>query len=104
MENIALFGDIVLNLPDITHRILKKQTDWNPAIHWAFDFLNRTRFLVDEATLGMVDLALQELNIVERKPDYFNENKIQFKSSGKSEKARKKEKRKRGPMLTKIEL
>ncbi|OXU24112.1 hypothetical protein TSAR_010126 [Trichomalopsis sarcophagae] len=106
LENVALFGDVVLNLPDITQRILKIQPRWNATMRWSFDFLNRTKDLLDKSTLEMIELALQELNITDRSPNYFNPNRIGNKPSRSKEPklATKKEKRKKGPTMTRIEL
>ncbi|XP_001608011.2 coiled-coil domain-containing protein 134 [Nasonia vitripennis] len=108
LENVALFGDVVLNLPDITQRILKTQPRWNATMRWSFDFLNRTKDLLDKSTLEMIELALQELNITDRSPNYFNPNRIGNKPSRSSNKepklATKKEKGKKGPTMTRIEL
>lgn len=89
--------------------MLNAQPKWNSTIRWSFDFLNKTKDLVDKSTVRMIHLASQELNIVEREPDYFNPNKIvKPKSSSVAESTRrstkKKEKRKKGPMLAKYEL
>ncbi|XP_011498928.1 PREDICTED: coiled-coil domain-containing protein 134-like [Ceratosolen solmsi marchali] len=102
LENIAFFGDIVLNLPDITHRILRTQPQWNSTIQWSFHFLNKTRDWLDNSTLGMVNLAMQELDIVQKEANYFNPNRIV--KSNKVENNKKKEKLKRGPKITNIEL
>ncbi|KAJ8673946.1 hypothetical protein QAD02_005208 [Eretmocerus hayati] len=109
LENIALFGDMVLNLPDITHRILKKHPEYQSTIRWSFEFLNRTKDYLDETTLRMIDLAAQELNITERDPNYSNPNTLaNIKKSNtentKKSSIRRREKLKRGPRVTNTEL
>ncbi|XP_024890402.1 coiled-coil domain-containing protein 134-like [Temnothorax curvispinosus] len=109
LENTALFGDIILHLPDITHRILRTQSGWNSTIHWSLNFANRTRHLLNKSTITMFRLVEQELNITERDPDYFNPYRSaahagQREDTVKKKKPAKKEKRKKGPQIAKIEL
>jgi len=109
LENTALFGDIILHLPDITHRILRTQPGWNSTIHWSLNFANQTRHLLNKSTIAMFRLVEQELNITERDPGYFNPYKSavhtgQREDPVKKKKPTKKEKRKKGPQIAKIEL
>ncbi|XP_015118046.1 coiled-coil domain-containing protein 134 [Diachasma alloeum] len=108
LENTAFLGDIALQLPDITHRILKKNTNWKNHMHWSLNFVNETRFLIDEATGDMLDLALQELNITQRLPSYSNPyaSANQRDSGDKNLKRKRKEKKKRksGPQMVHIDL
>jgi hypothetical protein len=101
LENIAFFGDIVLNLPDITERILKNQPQWDSTMRWSFNFLNQTKSWIDNSTLGMINLALQELNFVDKEPNYFNPNRIVKTNKVEN---KKKGKLNKGPMITKAEL
>ncbi|XP_078051941.1 coiled-coil domain-containing protein 134 [Augochlora pura] len=106
LENTALFGDIVLHFPEVTHRILKTQPKWNIVLNWSLKFTNRSRHLLDERTIEVINLVTQELNITERERGYFNpyrrsiESRVENKGTTKS----KKEKRKRGPQMAHIEL
>lgn len=108
LENIALFGDIILHLPDITHRILKAQPEWNSTIHWSLNFANQTRHLMNKSTITMFRLVEQELNITERHPGYFNPYRSAVHAGQREDTVRKKkpakEKRKKGPQIAKIEL
>lgn len=112
LENTALFGDIILHLPDITHRILRTQRSWNSTIHWSLNFANRTRHLLDKSTITMIRLVEQELNITERDPSYFNPYRIVASTDKREDAAKKKkqqqpvkrDKRKKGPQIAKIEL
>ncbi|KAG1683800.1 Coiled-coil domain-containing protein 134 [Nymphon striatum] len=73
LENTALFGDILLRVPDVTHRILaeEKYKEWNAVIKWSIIFSNSTN-LFDKKTVQLLDLVVQELGIVEKKPNYVN--------------------------------
>ncbi|XP_029678086.1 coiled-coil domain-containing protein 134-like [Formica exsecta] len=110
LENTALFGDIILHLPDITHRILKMQQGWNLTIHWSLNFTNQMRHLLNKSTNTMIHLVKQEMNITERDPSYFNPYRsaihagYQREDTVKKKKPVKKEKRKKGPQIAKIEL
>lgn len=110
LENTALFGDILLHFPHVTHRILKTQQRWDPIINWSLNFTYRTKYLLDSDTLARIRLALQELNIIERDQVYFNpywqskDSQKGDKGAARKKKSTKKEKHKRGPQMTKIEL
>lgn len=116
LENTALFGDIILHLPDISQRILKAQQNLNSTIHWSLNFANRTRHLLDKSTITMIRLVEQELNITERDPNYFNryrsaahsderENDSKVTATKKKKKqSAKRDKRKKGPQIARIEL
>ncbi|KYN16650.1 hypothetical protein ALC57_11159, partial [Trachymyrmex cornetzi] len=107
LENIVLFGDIVLHLPDITHRILRTQPGWNSTIHWSLNFANQTRYLLNKSTITMFRLVEQELNITERDPAYLNPYRSAAHAGQREDsikKSVKKEKRKKGPQIAKIEL
>ncbi|XP_011883023.1 PREDICTED: coiled-coil domain-containing protein 134-like [Vollenhovia emeryi] len=109
LENTALFGDIVLHLPDISHRILRTQPGWNSTIHWSLNFANQTRHLLNKSTITMFRLVEQELNVTEREPGYFNPYRSaahagQREDTVKKKRPAKKEKRKKGPQIAKIEL
>ncbi|XP_008545170.1 coiled-coil domain-containing protein 134 [Microplitis demolitor] len=109
-ENTALFSDIVLQIPEITHRILKKQKIWFDSLKWSLIFINKNRYLLDQSTTAILELALQELNIVTRTPNYSNpyvqnkKGRPSVKGSN-SEKQRKTiKKHKPGPQIARIEL
>ncbi|XP_015586813.1 coiled-coil domain-containing protein 134 [Cephus cinctus] len=111
MENTALFGDIILHMPDITRRVLKSQEKWNSIYTWSLNFVNRMKHLLDNSTITMIHLVGQELNITAREPGYFNpfwpnnqEKSVENEESLKRKKTVKKDKKKRGPQMIKIEL
>lgn len=73
------------------------------------------RHLLNKSTITMIHLVEQELNITERDPNYSNPYKNRWARSGYEhekeyneniikKKPVKKEKRKKGPQITKIEL
>ncbi|XP_011331187.3 coiled-coil domain-containing protein 134 [Ooceraea biroi] len=109
LENTAFFGDVILHLPNVTHRILRARQKWNSTIHWSLSFVNQTRHLLDKSTIAMIRLVEQELNITERDPSYFNPyassgSTCKDEDTAKRKRSVKRAKRRKGPQMTKIEL
>ena len=72
MENCALVGDVVLRLPDIATRLLRKKPEWMAFVKRdCLTFVPNTR-LLDPVTEEMLTLAAQELQVVPRSPDFIN--------------------------------
>lgn len=114
LENTALFGDILLRLPDITYEVYSKSKEWELLARWSVSFCNETQ-VYDETDSKLLNLMAQELRLVPKDPNYINpyrkrakkeelnnEKKKQAEASKKSKK--KKEKKKRGPRLSHAEL
>lgn len=71
IENVLFGGDIVLHFPDMSHNVLAHNKECNLTLCWGISFCNETLiFEGNERTL--LDLMAQELNVVERSPDYTN--------------------------------
>jgi len=98
LENVALFGDLILRVPDVTHKLYnkKEQGEWRVAMNWGFMFANATGvFEGSHATL--LHLAAQELEIIPREENYINpyreaEIKARKKEELEAEEKRKKKK------------
>lgn len=113
-ENTVLFGEIVLENPDITERILKKKSSSYETLKWSLTFVHENPLLLDQSTRKMLHLVFQELNLVTRMPNYSNPNwttsmkKLSSKNINDNkynEKQKKiKKKRKHGPQLVHIDL
>lgn len=113
VENCAFFGDIVLRLPDISHRVLTSSPKYESFYKWCISFSMATD-LLDKSTQTMFDLLAQELSLVPRSESYVNPYKTDKKSKGKavqqnghSETTNQKESKikktsKKGPRLSKI--
>jgi hypothetical protein len=71
MENCALVGDVVLRLPDISHRLLNKNPEWMRLTRHCFTFCPSTR-LMDPVTEEMFNLASQELHLIPRNANFTN--------------------------------
>jgi len=114
-ENVALFGDLILRCPDVTHKIynLRSNQEWKVAMNWGFMFSNETG-IFEGANAKLLKLAAQELDIIPREDSYVNpyreaeikarekeklkmEEKMKEQQEGK--KKRKKKARKKGPRL-----
>eukprot|EP00057_Strongylocentrotus_purpuratus_P030787 XP_782719.2 PREDICTED: coiled-coil domain-containing protein 134 [Strongylocentrotus purpuratus] len=107
LENVAFVCDIVLRLPDITHKILKKKKEWSSILKWAFEFALSTGYY-DNSHQTLLHLSSQELNFVKRDENYVNpysrlNNEDMFDMPPTPKKKEKKQK-KRGPRISKKEL
>lgn len=87
IENCALIGDVILRLPDIAHRLLKKKPEWMTSVKHCITFCKITR-LLDPVTREMFDLAAQELNLVPRNANFTNP----YREEHKGEQAKKQRK------------
>ncbi|KAK2563506.1 Coiled-coil domain-containing protein 134 [Acropora cervicornis] len=56
LENTALFGDILLRLPDITHKVYSKSKEWDLLARWSISFCNETQ-VYDEMDSRLLDLV-----------------------------------------------
>ncbi|XP_047119610.1 coiled-coil domain-containing protein 134-like isoform X6 [Schistocerca piceifrons] len=107
LENTALFGDILLHLPEISTKILDSNNEWRVMFEWSLNFANQSQ-LLDSSTRKLIDLVSMELNITERHPDYINPYRRESRSSNTEEyvsqvpakRKKKKKEIKRGPRLT----
>lgn len=113
LENTALFGDILLRLPDITYKVYSKSNEWDLLARWSISFCNETQ-VYDEADSKLLNLMAQELRFVPKDPKYINpyrksaKKKVSLSEENKqkdfTKNKRKKEKKKRGPRLSHAEL
>lgn len=99
----AFFGNIVLNFPDITRRILKNQNNWKETIIWSFHFAGKMQHLLDESVINIISLAIEELNNTRRKSETANLVKNNYLPQKKKFK-KGMTKQKRGPKLIRFDL
>lgn len=114
VENTVFFGDLLLRLPDMTHDLLKRNQEWRVIIHWSIGFANETG-IYEKTDTKLLHLMAQELDIIERDPDYINpykeetkldkmkaemERMVHERETTTKTKKKKKEKRKRGPRMS----
>lgn len=105
LENTALFGEIVLRFPEISHTVLKSNHDWSILYQWSIGFSNLTNNLLDKSTLTLINLVSQELNYIERDPNYRNPYRKQTSESTTSNvqvnvKKKKRKEVKKGPRMS----
>lgn len=107
LENGALFGDMALTLPDITHSSLsKKKSEVSNLLKWSITFSQDTGFL-DPLHDQLFHLAAQELEIIPKDPDFINPYKQDVETPPpelKEKKKKAKAEKKRGPRVSKVEL
>ncbi|XP_013407620.1 coiled-coil domain-containing protein 134-like [Lingula anatina] len=71
LENTAFFGDIILRMPDISHKLIDKKKEWQLLIGWSVAFCNESK-IFEGPNLKMLNLMAQEMNLVDRDPAYVN--------------------------------
>ncbi|KAL2722587.1 coiled-coil domain-containing protein 134-like isoform X2 [Vespula squamosa] len=103
LEQTAFFGNVVLNFPDITRKILKNQNKWKETIIWSFNFASKMQYLLDESIITVISLAIEELNDTKQKSESTNYVKNNYLSKKKKFK-KGMTKQKRGPKLIRYDL
>lgn len=112
LENICLFGELILHLPDISYRVLhskyepndidSKKTHWRDLINWALayskNFYDR---IVDKKSQQLLWLFEQEINPSKRTAEFMNPYRHQSdREHLKAEQKKKPPKKlKKGPRL-----
>lgn len=105
LENTSLFAEIILRFPDISGMVLKTNNNWDILLQWSIAFSNQVRYLLDKSTIKLLHLVSQELNHIERDPNYINPyRKVKKENVPENTKENKKKKKKKeikkGPRLT----
>ncbi|XP_060083787.1 coiled-coil domain-containing protein 134-like [Ylistrum balloti] len=107
LENVAMFGDLVLRLPDITHEIFDKNKEWHLILGWGVWFCNESKIFQGNSA-KLLSLMAQEVNLIPKEENYVNpfknenmmKEQMRFKDSKPKSKAKKKKERKKGPRLS----
>ncbi|CAL1539092.1 unnamed protein product [Lymnaea stagnalis] len=113
LENTAMFGDLVLFMPDIVHSMYDKEKEWQVLLAWCYGF--STQSGVFEGNFEQIlKIMAQEVNIIPKEKNFINPfksiTKLQsmvenLKKQDPKEKTKKpKKKIERGPKLRKTEL
>lgn len=108
LENTALFSEVILRFPDIAVSVLKTNNNWDVLLQWSIAFCNQVRYLLDKSTIKLLHLVSQELNHVEREPNYVNpyrkgQKKVEEEEEQEAMQKKKRKKRKeikKGPRFT----
>lgn len=108
LENIAIFSDIALQIPEITHRIFKRKETlpWKEKFVNILHFAEKIKFLLDDTTVSTIDLVFQELNIIPRSPNYINKYSTddQGQEKNNNKKIKKNKSRRTGPQMARQDL
>lgn len=72
LENVALFGEIVLRFPDLAAKVLRDNNDYSVLYKWSVGFAHQNKNLLDDSTITLIGLVSQELNYTERSLNYTN--------------------------------
>lgn len=73
LENTCLFGDLVLHMPELSYKILKKHEHWLELMNKCLEFSQHFfKTVVDNNTQKMLSLLDQEINPDKRSDDYVN--------------------------------
>ncbi|XP_036322047.1 uncharacterized protein LOC118736042 [Rhagoletis pomonella] len=100
LENCCIAAESLLHFPEISRRIFGKNISlWKSTLTWCNEFVNSLTHLVDETTITLMDLLLQEINEDRRTSNYVNPY---YEASGKQapKKLKKQYKKlKKGPYL-----
>ncbi|KAK3728852.1 hypothetical protein QZH41_020229 [Actinostola sp. cb2023] len=113
LENTALFGDILLRLPDITNQIYRKSKVNQLLIKWCISICNASE-VYDKTGHKLLSLVAQELKLVPKDSNYVNPYKLEakmdkdfenakaeaIKKQSAKEKKKEKKKKKKGPRLS----
>ncbi|KAL4229935.1 hypothetical protein ACF0H5_010326 [Mactra antiquata] len=70
-ENTAMFGDLILRLPDMTHSIYDKNKHWEFLIGWAVWFSSESR-VFKGAHHTLLNLMSQELGLIPKEEGFHN--------------------------------
>lgn len=102
LENTALFGDLMLKLPDISHELYDRQNERKIMIEWCIYFCRQSG-MFDKIHLKLLDTLSQELELVDPDPKYFNPYRKITKEPLKEEIQKPKTKqKKKGPKLSQV--
>ncbi|KAK3599222.1 hypothetical protein CHS0354_012830 [Potamilus streckersoni] len=77
LENTAMFGDMVLRLPDVVHAIYKKNNEWRQTISWAVWFCSESN-IFDGAHKKLLHLMSQEIDLIPKEEGYVNPYKVEL--------------------------
>ncbi|KAJ8298158.1 hypothetical protein KUTeg_024689, partial [Tegillarca granosa] len=76
LENTAMFGDMVLRLPDIIHDIYDRNKEWQILMAWGVWFCNESSVFQGPA-YTLLNLMAQEINLIPMEKTYFNPFKLE---------------------------
>ena len=100
LENVCLFGDLVLHMPEMSYKILAKHKSWKELINVELYFIQHFyKTIIDGKTQRMLSLLNQEINPEERSDNYINPYHTSDTNTEQPIKPKKKRKIRKGPQL-----
>ncbi|XP_059173810.1 coiled-coil domain-containing protein 134-like [Physella acuta] len=116
LENTAMFGDLVLFMPEVVHSMYDKEKEWQVLLAWCYGFSTQSAVYSGQFK-AILNMMAQEANIIPKDKFFINpylaltklQNDLTDKMKKKQEKEKKdaiklKKKKERGPKLRKTEL
>ncbi|ESO99971.1 hypothetical protein LOTGIDRAFT_158136 [Lottia gigantea] len=80
-ENVFLFGDLLLRMPDMVHSIYDHIRQWRYVLGWAKEWCDLSKFFEGPSKV-ILDAIFQEVNIIYKdedwKPDYSNMTEVEI--------------------------
>lgn len=116
LENTCLSSDLLLRFPYYMHKKLRDMPELDSTYKWALGFTQEmAQSLLDSSAVKLMNLALQEMGLIEKSADYINPYKKDgAEKSGEPKKLKfadppqkkKKEKKKvvKGPRMARTDL
>eukprot|EP00731_Ephydatia_muelleri_P031011 Em0022g525a len=99
-ENVMLFGDVLLRLPDITKKVYKKEAfTSHHVLEWALDYCKQSMEIFSGHHATQLHLMAQELGFIPEDPGYTNPFRIQATPTPVSKPPKQKKATPRGPKL-----
>ncbi|KAL8589900.1 hypothetical protein ACOMHN_023987 [Nucella lapillus] len=111
LENTALFGDMLLRMPQAVHEFYDKNREWQLLMSWAYTFSNQST-VFEGPNKAMLNLLAQESGMIPKSPNYVNpflaseeesKHKVPVDVVARKER-QKKAKIPRGPRMSRTEL
>lgn len=104
LESTCLFADVILHLPEMSRKVLKRRPNWKKTIDWALEFSKSLDYITDEVTQKLLITLDYEINESKRPTNYRNPYYKQKIPETNKDKKKTKKKLKKGPQMTKVEL
>ncbi|XP_054731761.1 coiled-coil domain-containing protein 134-like [Anastrepha obliqua] len=102
LENCCIAAESLLHFPEISYRIFDKNnfSQWKLMLNWCNEFVSSFSYLIDESTVKLMDLLLQEINEEQRMPNYVNPYNKALNNQATKKREKQHKKLKKGPHLS----
>ncbi|XP_067623591.1 coiled-coil domain-containing protein 134-like [Eurosta solidaginis] len=101
LENCCIAAESLIHFPEISYRIFNKQklSEWKSILNWCNDFVNSMPHIIDEPSVKLMAILLEEINEEQRSADYVNPYYESRKYQETTKPKKQRRKLKRGPSL-----